>query len=93
MEINKLLDELIVLLDNHEDIKKMDEIKKKINKNTLDLINNYRLYPTVESKKKLYEDSIFKEYIMCESNINYLIMAINNKFKIKRGRSCESNKW
>lgn len=93
MELDKLLDELILLLDNNPKIKKIDEIKKKINKETLDLINEYRLNPSVSNKKKLYNDKVFLEYLECESNINYLIMGINQKFKLSRGKSCESNKW
>lgn len=93
MELENLLDELITLLDNDPNIKKMDEIKKKINSETLDLINEYRLNPNVSNKKKLYNNEVFREYIECESNINYLIMHINNKLKIGRGKNCESNKW
>lgn len=93
-EINNVLDELLNLLDNHPDIKKIDEIKKNINQETLDLINEYRINPNIENKKKLYDNDVLKEYITCESNINYLIMTINSKFKdIKRGKNCESNKW
>ena len=93
MELENLLDELIILLDNEPNIKKMNEIKSKINKETLDLINDYRLNPSISNKKKLYSNDVFREYIKCESNINYLIMHINNKFKINRGKNCESNKW
>ena len=93
MELENLLDELITLLDNEPNIKKMNEIKKKINKETLDLINKYRINPSVSNKKKLYNNEVFREYIECENNINYLIMHINNKFKINRGKNCESNKW
>ena len=93
MELDKLLNELIMLLDNNSNIKKIDEIKKNINKETLDLINEYRMNPSVNNKKKLYQDKVFLEYIECESNINYLIMEINQKFKLSRGKSCESNKW
>jgi len=93
MELDKLLDELIEVLDNNSNIKKMNEIKKNINKETLDLINEYRMNPSVSNKKKLYHDKVFLEYIECESNINYLIMTINQKFKLSRGKSCESNKW
>jgi len=93
MKLDKLLDELILLLDNNSNIKKIDEIKKNINKETLDLINEYRMNPSVSNKKKLYQDKVFLEYIECESNINYLIMVINQKFKLSRGKSCESNKW
>ena len=93
-EINNVLDELLNLLDNHPDIKKIDEIKKNINQETLDLINEYRINPNIENKKKLYDNDVLKEYITCESNINYLIMTINSKFKdIKRGKNFESNKW
>ena len=91
---NNLLDELIVLLNNNLDIMKLEEIKKNINQETLDLINEYRINPSIENKKKLYNNDVLKEYITCESNINYLIMTINNKFKsVKRGKNCESNKW
>lgn len=93
MKLDKLLDELIVLLENNDYIKQMSLIKKKIDKETLDLINNYRINPSVINKKKLYNNEVFREYIECETNINYLIMNINNKFKLIRGKCCESNKW
>ena len=44
-----------------------------------------------KKKKKIYDNPLYKEYIACESELNYLIMEINNKFK--RGKICESNKW
>ena len=91
MNINKLLDELFILLDNSENIKKIKEIKKNITSNEIDLINNYRNNPTIDNKKKLYNNKIINEYLTCESNLNYLIMEINSKFK--RRHNCESNKW
>lgn len=91
MNIDKLLDELFVLLDNSKDIKKIDNLKKKITKDELDLINEYRVNPTIENKKKLYNNKVINDYLICESNINYLIMEINNKFK--RRHNCASNKW
>ena len=92
-DINRLLDELIGLLDKHPQVIKLDEIKSKIDKKTLELIDNYRCNPTVLNKKKLYENKVFREYVNIESDINYLIMEINNKFKLGRGKCCESNKW
>lgn len=91
MNIDKKLDELITLLDNNSDIKKISKLKKKITSNELDLINNFRNNPTVSNKKKLYDNKIINEYLTCESNINYLILEINNKFK--RSKNCANNKW
>ena len=91
MNIDKKLDELFLLLDNDVDIKRVLELKKKISHNELELINNFRNNPTLDNKKKLYDNSIINEYLKCESNINYLIMEINNKFK--RRKYCANNKW
>ena len=91
MNIDKKLDELFSLLNNNPSIKKINELKKEITDNELALINNYRANPIIENKKKLYDNKIINEYLMCESNINYLIMSINNKL----GRRCQNanNKW
>ena len=91
MKLDNKLDELFKLLDNDENIKKIEILKKKITKNELDLINEYRSNPTVTNKKKLYENKVINNYLICESNINYLIMEINNKFK--RRHNCANNKW
>ena len=91
MNINDKLNELFHLLDNNKDIKEIKIIKDKITDKELNLINEYRSNPTIDNKKKLYENKIINEYLTRESNINYLIMGINNKFK--RSKKCESNKW
>ena len=91
MNIDKLLDELFFLLDNEDNIKKIDKLKSKITDKEIELINEYRCNPTLDNKKKLYENKIINEYLTCETNINYLIMEINNKFK--RSHNCENNKW
>ena len=91
MNIEKKLDELFVLLDNEDDIKKIKNLKNKITSKEIKLINEYRNNPTIINKKKLYDNEIINEYLICESNINYLIMEINSKFK--RRHSCENNKW
>ena len=91
MNIDKKLDELFLLLDNNPDIKKISKLKKKITNNELDLINDFRNNPTISNKKRLYDNKSINEYLICESNINYLILEINNKFK--RSKSCASNKW
>ena len=91
MEINRLLNELFELLDKDDNIKKIVLLKTKITNQEIELINNYRSNPTIINKKKLYENKVINDYLTCESNINYLIMQINSKFK--RGHACESNKW
>lgn len=91
MNIDKKLDELFLLLDKDENIKKIKELKTKITDNEINLIKEYRNNPTIDKKKKLYENKIINDYLICESNINYLIMELNNKFKRRGDHAC--NKW
>ena len=91
MDINKKLNELFELLDNLECTKKLKELKTKMTDKEIELIREYRNNPTVSNKKKLYDNKLINEYLTCESDINYLIIGINSKFK--RRKSCESNKW
>ena len=84
------LKELFNLLDELECIKKLEEIKNIPNNDLIELIQDYRINPTIENKKKLYQNKDFIKYIKNETELNYLIMNINNKFKRKRG-NCESN--
>lgn len=91
MNIDKKLNELFSLLDKDENIKKIKELKNNITDTEINLIKEYRNNPTVINKKKLYNNKVINEYLTLESNINYLIMEINSKFK--RRRNCEGNKW
>lgn len=91
MNIDKKLNELFSLLDNDENIKKIKELKNNITDTEINLIKEYRNNPTVINKKKLYDNEIINEYLILESNINYLIMEINSKFK--RRKNCAGNKW
>jgi len=91
MDINKKLDELFDLLDNDDNIKKIKKLKTKITDKEINLINEYRNNPTISNKKRLYENKKINDYLICESNINYLIMEINNKFKRRGRHAC--NKW
>lgn len=81
MNINTKLEELFNLLDMEENIVKIAELKKKITQEEINLIQNYRLNPTIENKTKLYNNKIIKEYLSLENNINYLILEINKRFK------------
>ena len=91
MNIDNKLNELFSLLDSDINIKKIASLKEKITDKELNLINEYRNNPTISNKKKLYDNKVINEYLTCETNINYLIMTINNK--LKRRHNCESNKW
>ena len=91
MNIDKKLDELFSLLDKNKDIKKINELKERISDKEISLINNYRNNSTIENKKLLYDNLLINDYLIAESNLNYLIMEINNKFK--RRKSCAGNKW
>ena len=91
MDISKKLDDLFILLDQDENIIKIKKLKEQITSKELELINQYRSNPTIDNKKKLYDNKIINEYLTCESNINYLIMEINNKFKRRGNHAC--NKW
>ena len=84
MYINEKLNELFDLLDNNNDIKKINELKKRITDVELKIVNDYRNNPDVNNKIKLYDNSVIKEYLICENNINYLIMEINKKFKRRK---------
>ena len=86
--LNKKLNELYNLLDNVECIKKISNLS--IDKEVYNLINNYRENPSIENKINLYKNKRYLEYIKNETELNYLIMAINKKFKMKRG-TCENN--
>ena len=91
MNIDKKLNELFCLLDKDDNIKKIKKLKEKITDTEINLVNDYRNNPTIDNKKKLYGNKIINEYLTCESNINYLIMEINNKFKRRNKDAC--NKW
>ena len=84
MYINEKLNELFDLLDNNKDIKKINELKNKITDVELKLINDYRNNPNIDNKTKLYDNPLIKEYLICENNVNYLIMEINKKFKRRK---------
>ena len=64
-------------------------LKNNISKETIDLIKEYQENPSIELKEKILSDIDYKKYLECETNINYLIMNINKKFK--RSHICENH--
>ena len=84
-KINELLD----LLDQNNNIKEIESLRKNISKETMELIKEYQDNPSIELKNKILSDPNYKKYLECETNINYLIMNINKKFK--RSHVCENH--
>ena len=84
-KINELLD----LLDQNENIKEIEVLKNNISSSTISLIREYQDNPSIELKEKILSDKDYKKYLECETNINYLIMNINKKFR--RGHICENH--
>ena len=84
-QINELLD----LLDQNNNIKEIEELKNNISQETINLIKKYQIKPSIELKEKILSDPNYKKYLECETNINYLIMNINKKFK--RSHICENH--
>lgn len=89
-ELQNKINELYNLLDNLECIKNITNLKKNIDDDLLLLIENYRMQPTIENKKTIYNNKVFLEYIQNETELNYLIREINQKFKRNSG-NCARN--
>ena len=94
MKYNDLINELLDLLDQNEDIKKIKTIKETLlnNKELQIDLEEYHFVKTIENKKKLLDNKDYLEYLKCETNINFLIQDIKNNF-ILSNRKChdESN--
>ena len=89
MEYNNLINELLDILDKNEDIKKIKELKSKLlyDNKLLEEIKNVKNNYNVESKKNLFNNLDYKEYLKLENNINLIILNIKQKMKFTR-RSC-----
>lgn len=92
------MEELIVKVDNLineidstplvRDIKKLNkEIKK--DKELQSLLEEYRLTKNEKIKSKILDNCLFREYKLKETDLNILIMSINQKLKaINNERRC-----
>ena len=94
MKYNDLINELLDLLDQNEDIKKIKELKNVLlnDKKLQSDLENYHLVKTIENKQRLLNNQNYLEYLKSETNINFLIQDIKNNF-ILSNRKCydESN--
>ena len=82
-ELLEKIDNLKISLDNQEEVKKIKELNKQItaDRNLLELISEYKEKPSEELKKEIYKNELYKKYKESETDINLLIMSINNKLK------------
>ena len=82
-ELIEKLSSLEKELENSELVKDIEELNKKISndKELLKLLDDYKLKPTEENKYKIIKNDLFKEYKDKETDVNLLIMQINQKLK------------
>ena len=88
--MNKL-DNLIKVIDEEECIKSIRKLNKEIlnDKKMVNLVTKYNETKDISIKKELYNNPKFQIYKDMETEVNLLIMKINNKLKeISKGSSC-----
>ena len=88
MKYNDLINELLDLLDKNNDIVKVKELKNALLNDSpfLHTLNNYKLEKSIDSKKTLFKNPKYLEYLNCTNNINMLILEIKRKFNfVKKG--------
>ena len=77
------LDNLKVVLDNTEEVKKVSYYLNKVleDKELIKDIENYNITRDDKLLKKISNNTLFSDYKRCETDLNLLIMKINNKLK------------
>ena len=94
IEIINKLDEITNIIENDSDLKKMNELEKKIlnNKDLLDEINKLKEYEKYDNdylniKNKILNNKEFKEYKELENDLYFVIQDINKKLNSLREKS------
>lgn len=77
------LNNLENVLDKHEKIIKIKELNREIerDKDLINMIKEFNLYKNDMIKNKIINNSLFKEYKKYETDINVIILEINQKLK------------
>ncbi len=80
--IEKVL-ELKKSLDENADVKEIKELKERIgeDKELLSLIEKYKYNRKESLKEEIYNDPLYKRFKEKETDINILILEINNSLK------------
>lgn len=85
------VENLITALNNTSTIKELEEINKKVEKDLelKKLLEEYSTTKNEELKKRIIENKTFQEYKEKETEVNLLIMDINQRLKkIKKKEDC-----
>lgn len=84
--MEKLLDKIDKLkksLEKEETVKKIRYLNSEIIKDEelINMIKEYKEEGKEELKSIIYSNSLYKEYKECETDLNLMIISINNKLK------------
>lgn len=85
------IDNLINEIDNTSLVKDIKILNKKIkdDKKLQELLNEYHVSKNESIKEEILENDLFREYKSKETDLNILIMSINQKLKtINNERRC-----
>lgn len=77
------VDTLKNILNSQEEIKKIRSLNKEIqlDKKLISQINNFKTSQDENIKKQITSNELFKEYKNLETEINLIILGINQKLK------------
>ena len=90
-ELMNKIENLKNSMDKEEVIQRIKKLNKEVEKDEelLYLVNDYKNNPNEEKKMLIYSNELYKKYKESETDLNILIMSINNKLKeINNKRSC-----
>lgn len=93
-ELMEKVDNLILSLEETEEVQKYKELQEKImkEKELLDDLEKYQQNPDGELKKKILSHPLFRVYHHQETELNLLILKINQEFKkIGNTKVCHKN--
>lgn len=91
-ELYDKVNNLISKLDDNSLIKEIKDLTEKVSKDKdlMKLLEKYQLTKDEKVKKEIISSELFQEYKSKETDLNILIMAINQKLKtINNERSCQ----
>lgn len=82
-ELIEKLSSLEEELENTDLVKDIKNLNKEISndKELLKLLDDYKIKPTEENKNKIIKNDLFQQYKDKETDVNLLIMQINQKLK------------
>ena len=92
-ELWNKIDNLEKALNDLDLVKEIKELTREVNNNQelKQLLEEYQLKPTEDLKRKIIANDLFSRYKEKETDINILILHINQKLKElnSEGKSCK----